>query len=139
MAEEGVQLGARRRAAGDDGVLFRRAARLGHREAARIGLGVGFEGLRTELLEPQQRLGEGLGAEQRARLAVGGYLEGGLRSGWQGVFRQWGPATASYAAGLLEGAEVGQFRAFQQIGPGILRRVGVGGGIAGWWRSEIFQ
>ncbi|MNN22940.1 hypothetical protein D3C81_1363230 [compost metagenome] len=136
LREEGVDLDGRGRATGDDRVLFRRRARFRHREAARIGIGVGLEGLRPELLEQQQLLGERLRAEQRARLAVGGNLERGLRLGWQDIFRQRGLAVASYAAGLFEGPGVGRRYAIQLVCLGVLRLIGVGRWIA-WRRRSV--
>ncbi|MCY1286971.1 hypothetical protein D9M69_287100 [compost metagenome] len=139
MAEEGVQLHAPRGAAGDDRVLLRRIARLGQREDARIGFGIGLEGLRTELLEQQQRLGERLGAEQRARLAVGGNLEGGLRIRREDVFLQRRLAVALHPAGLHESPGVGQVRALEKDSRRVLRRVGVGRRVSGWRRPEVIQ
>ncbi|MDT4815460.1 hypothetical protein FQZ97_484890 [compost metagenome] len=137
--EECIEIGSRRTAAGDDGVLLRSLARLGHREATRIGIGIALIGLRAELLEQQQRLGERLGAEQRARLAVGGDVEGGLRIRRQDVFLQRCLAVALHPAGLDESPGVGFLHALQEVGFRVFRRIGEGGRVTGWRRPEIVQ
>ncbi|MNZ76556.1 hypothetical protein D3C78_950680 [compost metagenome] len=110
MGEEVVQRLARRPAAPDGGILFRRRAGGRLREAARVGLRMGLVGFRAELLEQQHRLGERLCAEQRARPAVGGNLEGGLRRRLQDVIHQRRLLVADpFALGFLEGAVVGLF------------------------------
>ncbi|MCY1400056.1 hypothetical protein D9M71_151290 [compost metagenome] len=137
--QECVQLGAYRRTAHDDRVALRGRARLRRREAAGRWRGIGVERHRAEFLEQQQRLGERLGAEQRARPAVGGDVERGLLGGRQDVVREDCLAIARYAAGLFERTFVRRRHAVQLIGPGIARRVVIGRGIVGGRLAEIVE
>ncbi|MCY1487825.1 hypothetical protein D9M68_215050 [compost metagenome] len=139
MAEEGIQFGAQRAAARYHRVEFRPAARHGLRESAGERLGVGFVGFRAELLEPQHRLAERLGAEQRARPAIGGNLEGGLRVLRNGVLLQRRLAVAFEAVGQFEGAVVAVLRAGQQVRQRVARRVVVVRRVVGGRIAEVVQ
>ncbi|MNZ51010.1 hypothetical protein D3C78_688110 [compost metagenome] len=131
IAEELVQVGAVRAAAGDDGILFRRWPRFRRGEAVRRRRGMGFVWLRAELLEQQQFLVERLGAEQRTRLAVGGDVEAGLFRRGQDVLGPWCLAIAGHAAGFHEGAGIGFRYAGQEHGLRVLGRIGIGRWITG--------
>ncbi|MCY1414531.1 hypothetical protein D9M71_299840 [compost metagenome] len=129
-AQERIQFCTRWAAAGNYRVLFRSRSGLRHGESAGIRVRIGIEGFRPELLEQHQLLVERLGAEQRARLAVGGDIERGLLGGWQDVVLQGSATIACNIAGLHEGPGVGFFLAVEEYRLGILGRIGVGRGVA---------
>ncbi|MCY1298148.1 hypothetical protein D9M70_476200 [compost metagenome] len=142
LAEEVVEVRAGRAAARDvTRVLFRRGAQARRWEGDGLRWRGGVEFFQAEDFEQHHLLAEGLGAEERARHAVGGVVEGSLPRRRQHVVDPGGVAVAGHAVGQLDGAGIGrggQLQCFQRR-LGVFRGTGEVRGVVHGRRPEEVQ